>query len=93
VPYNRAITEAALRMIERAEEGIRDLGVRVCRVRHYDDLARLELGPDELSRAQDPEWREKILGAVRRAGYTHVTIDPRGYRMGSLNEGIPLRAV
>ena len=58
-----------------------------------DDAARLELGADELSRAQEPEWRDRILGAVRAAGYTHVTIDPRGYRMGSLNEGIPLRAV
>ncbi len=62
-------------------------------MRHYDDAARLELGADELSRAQEPEWRDKILGAVRAAGYTHVTIDPQGYRMGSLNEGIPLRAV
>ena len=93
VPYHTAITDHALRMIERAEDGIRSLGFRVCRVRHYDDSARLELGADELSRAQEPEWREKILSAVRAAGYTHATIDPRGYRMGSLNEGIPLRAV
>ena len=93
VPYHTAITDQALRMIERAEDGVRGLGFRVCRVRHYDDAARLEIGADELSRAQEPEWREKILGAVREAGYTHVTIDPRGYRMGSLNEGIPLRAV
>jgi pyridinium-3,5-biscarboxylic acid mononucleotide sulfurtransferase len=93
VPYHTAITEQALRQIERAEDGIRSLGFRVCRVRHYDDAARLELGADELSRAQEPEWRDRILGAVRAAGYTHVTIDPQGYRMGSLNEGIPLRAV
>jgi uncharacterized protein len=93
IPYHSAITDEALRMIERAEDGIRNLGVRICRVRHYDHTARLELGAEELSRAEDPEWREKLLGAVRRAGYVSVTIDPRGYRMGSLNEGIPLRAV
>jgi uncharacterized protein len=93
VPYHTAITDHALRMIERAEDGIRGLGFRVCRDRHYDDAARLEIGVDELPRAQQPEWREKIIGAVRQAGYTHVTIDPQGYRMGSLNEGIPLRAV
>jgi len=93
VPYHTAITEQALRQIERAEDEIRSLGFRVCRVRHYDDAARLEFGADELSRAQEPEWRDRILGAVRAAGYTHVTIDPQGYRMGSLNEGIPLRAV
>lgn len=93
VPYHSEITRQALRMIERAEDGIRSLGFRVCRVRHYDDVARLELGADELPRAQEPEWREKIVGAVREAGYSHVTIDPKGYRMGSLNEGIRLRAV
>jgi pyridinium-3,5-biscarboxylic acid mononucleotide sulfurtransferase len=93
VPYHTAITDHALRMIERAEDAIRELGFRVCRVRHYDGEARLELGADELLRAQEPEWREKITGAVRQAGYTSVTIDPRGYRMGSLNEGISLRAV
>ena len=93
VPYHTPITDHALRMIERAEDGIRGLGFRACRVRHYDDAARLEIGADELPRAQQPEWREKIIGAVREAGYTHVTIDPQGYRMGSLNEGIPLRAV
>ncbi len=93
VPYHSEITRQALHMIERAEDGIRSLGFRVCRVRHYDDVARLELGADELTRAQEPEWREKIVGAVREAGYSHVTIDPKGYRMGSLNEGIRLRAV
>ena len=93
VPYHTAITDHALRMIELAEDGIRGLGFRVCRVRHYDDSARLEIGADELPRAQQPEWREKIISAVRKAGYIHVTIDPQGYRMGSLNEGIALRAV
>jgi uncharacterized protein len=93
VPYHTAITDQALRMIERAEDGIRELGFRICRVRHYDHAARLELGADELPRAQQPEWRDKIVLVVRQAGYTHVTIDPKGYRMGSLNEGIPLRAV
>jgi pyridinium-3,5-biscarboxylic acid mononucleotide sulfurtransferase len=93
VPYHTAITDHALRMIERAEGALRDLGFRVCRVRHYDSEARLELGADELSRAQQPEWQERIVGAVRQAGYTRVTIDPRGYRMGSLNEGISLRAI
>jgi uncharacterized protein len=62
-------------------------------VRHYDDAARLEIGVDELPRAQEPEWHDRIVGAVREAGYSHVTIDPQGYRMGSLNEGIRLRAV
>jgi pyridinium-3,5-biscarboxylic acid mononucleotide sulfurtransferase len=54
-------------------------------------LARLEIGRDEMARALDPELRDRIVEALRDAGYEHVTIDLRGYRMGSLNEGLRLR--
>ncbi|HEY6510098.1 MAG TPA: ATP-dependent sacrificial sulfur transferase LarE [Vicinamibacterales bacterium] len=93
VPYHTEITDEALRTIEQAEDALRDLGFRVCRVRHHGALARLELGADELTRAVEPAWRDRIVDAVRRAGYTHVTVDLLGYRMGSLNEGIRLRSV
>lgn len=93
VPYLTPITNEALRMIERAEDALRVLGFRVCRVRHHGDLARLELGADELARAVEPACREQVVRVVREAGYRHVTIDLQGYRMGSLNEGIRLRAV
>ena len=93
VPYHTEITDESLRTIEHAEDALRDLGFRVCRVRHHGTLARLELGADELARAVEPEWRDRIVNAVRQAGYAHVTVDLQGYRMGSLNEGIRLRAV
>jgi uncharacterized protein len=67
------------------------MGFRVCRVRHHDQLARLEIGADELNRALDPAVREQIVRELRAIGYQHVTIDLRGYRMGSLNEGVRLR--
>jgi uncharacterized protein len=93
VPYHTSISEATLERIERAEQALHDLGVRICRVRHHDTTARLELGPDELERAAEPTWRARLEEAVRGAGYAEVTVDPRGYRRGSLNEGITLRAV
>jgi PP-loop superfamily ATP-utilizing enzyme len=31
-------------MIERAEQAIARLGFRVCRVRHHDDVANVEIG-------------------------------------------------
>jgi uncharacterized protein len=55
IPYHSEVTDEKLRMIERAEELIRALGFKVCRV-----------------------------------GYRDVTMDPRGYRTGSLNEGLIL---
>ena len=80
-------------MIEAAEAALRDLGFRVCRVRHHDDLAKIELGIDELSRALDPDMRAAIVDRVRAVGYRHVAVDLQGYRQGSLNDGVRLRQV
>jgi pyridinium-3,5-biscarboxylic acid mononucleotide sulfurtransferase len=91
IPYNSEVTTEKLGMIERAEAVLRHMGFRVCRVRHHDQLARLEIGADELNRALDPAVREQIVRELRAIGYQHVTIDLRGYRMGSLNEGVRLR--
>jgi uncharacterized protein len=87
------VTEAKLEMIERAESVLRDLGFRVCRVRHHDDTARLEIGVDELTRAVEPDVRERIWNELREIGYRQVTLDLRGYRTGSLNEGLRLKVV
>jgi uncharacterized protein len=94
------VTPEKLRSIERAEEVLRTLGFRVCRVRHHElaasgngspsTLARLEIAADELPRALEPEIRSRIVGEIRAVGYQHVTIDLQGYRMGSLNEGLRL---
>jgi pyridinium-3,5-biscarboxylic acid mononucleotide sulfurtransferase len=91
IPYHSEVTTEKLRMIERAEAALRDLGFRVCRVRHHDTLARIELGTNELHRALDLDVRERIVRELRAIGYQHVTIDLQGYRMGSLNEGVRLR--
>jgi len=91
IPYHSEVTAEKLRMIERAEAALRTLGFRVCRVRHHDTLARLEVGRDEMPRALEPRMRDAIARELRSIGYQHVTIDLEGYRMGSLNEGVWLR--
>ena len=98
IPYHYEVTPAKLRMIEGAEAVLRDLGFRVCRVRHHDApvasqgaLARIEVGRDELSRASEADVYARIVAELRAVGYEQVAIDPRGYRMGSLNEGVRLR--
>ena len=97
IPYQSEVTDEKLRMIERAEEAVRSLGFRVCRVRHHDQnagaLARIEIGQDELSRALEPDTRERLVRDLRAVGYRIVTVDLQGYRMGSLNEGLSLRPV
>jgi uncharacterized protein len=93
IPYFSEVTDDKLRMIERAESTLRDLGFRICRVRHHDALARIELGRDEIARALEPEMSELIDRELRAIGYQHVTIDLRGYRLGSLNEALRLHPV
>jgi uncharacterized protein len=93
IPYFSEVTDEKLRMIERAETVLRGLGFRICRVRHHDTIARLELGRDEMARALDPEVAQAIDRELRAIGYAHVTVDLRGYRLGSLNEALKLRQV
>jgi uncharacterized protein len=93
IPYFSEVTDEKLRMIERAEDVLRGLGFRVCRVRHHDTIARLEIGRDEMSRALEPDIAEAIDRELRAIGYQHVTLDLRGYRLGSLNDALRLRPV
>jgi uncharacterized protein len=93
IPYFSEVTPEKLRMIERAESALRDMGFRVCRVRHHDTIARLEFGADEMARALEPETAAAIDTALRAVGYEHVTVDLRGYRLGSLNDALRLRPV
>jgi uncharacterized protein len=93
IPYFTEVTDEKLRMIERAETALHDLGFRICRVRHHDTIARLELGRDEIARAIEPEMADTIDKRLREVGYAHVTVDLRGYRLGSLNDALRLREV
>jgi pyridinium-3,5-biscarboxylic acid mononucleotide sulfurtransferase len=91
IPYHTEVTDQKLRTIERAEEALRALGFRVCRVRHHDELARIEIARNEMARALEPETAAAIVGALKAAGYKYVSLDLQGYRMGSLNDGLFLR--
>jgi uncharacterized protein len=93
IPYFSEVTDAKLRQIESAEAALRALGFRVLRVRHHDDIARIELGRDEMPRALDPLVSAAIERELRALGYKYVTLDLKGYRLGSLNEGVVLTAI
>jgi uncharacterized protein len=93
IPYHTEVTREKLRVIEAAERVLRTLGFRVFRVRHHDTIARLELGRDEIAHALEPAVAERIDRELRALGYAHVTVDLRGYRLGSLNEALRLRPI
>ena len=83
IPYGTAVSVELLTNVGRAESGLRALGFRELRVRHYGDTARVELGVDELGRAI--ERRAEVVAAVKAAGYRYVTLDLEGFRSGNLN--------
>jgi len=85
-PYGTAITPEALIKIDRAETALYQLGFRVVRVRHHENLARIEIGPDEIARLTDPEMRKRIVAAIKEAGYAYIALDLEGYRTGSMKE-------
>ncbi|MDJ0770229.1 MAG: ATP-dependent sacrificial sulfur transferase LarE [Ilumatobacter sp.] len=84
VPYGTEVSVGILSRVERAEAALRDLGFRQCRVRHYDDIARIELELGDLPAAV--ERSAEIVEAVRAAGYRYVTLDLEGFRSGNLND-------
>jgi len=87
-PYGTAITPEKLTRVNRCERVLRELGFRVYRVRYHDELARIEVAPDEFDKLFRPGVREEILRRFKDAGFTYVSIDLQGYRTGSLNETV-----
>jgi uncharacterized protein len=86
VPYGTAVTVPILGRIERAESALRALGFAQCRVRHYDDTARIEVDLDLLSEVLAA--RAQVVDAVRAVGYRYVTLDLEGFRSGNLNAAL-----
>jgi uncharacterized protein len=89
VPYGTEVTPERLSMIERGEAALRELGFRQFRVRLHDQLARIEIAPEEMDRALSKETSAAISQALKQAGFTYVALDLEGYRQGSLNEALP----
>jgi uncharacterized protein len=83
IPYGTAVDPETLRQIDDAELALKRLGFRILRVRHYGELARIELHEDELARAKAES--EAIFAAVRATGYTEVELSPEPFHSGSLN--------
>ena len=93
IPYGQEVTDERLRQIENAEAILRELGFRIFRVRHHDSVARLEIAKAEMPRALDPGINAALVSRLKALGYQYVSLDLQGYRLGSLNEALPLRPV
>ena len=94
VAYGEDPTPERVRMIDQAEQWLRQRGLRVLRVRyHKGDLARIEVSPEELARLVELELRGELITAFRALGFKFVTLDLEGFRSGSMNSVIPVESL
>jgi uncharacterized protein len=85
-PYGEEITPEKLTMVGRAEEYLLNMGFRQIRVRHHQNIARIEVEEEEIKKFADTALRKQVIEKLKEIGYTYVTIDLQGYRSGSMNE-------
>jgi uncharacterized protein len=90
VPYGTLISTETLGQVEQAENALRGLGFRELRVRHHDQVARIEVPPADFQAVLAQS--EAIVTALKAAGYHYVTLDLAGFRSGSMNEVLPTKS-
>jgi len=86
--YGLEITEQRLKQIEQAEDFLRSLGLVEFRVRHHDQIARIELHRKDFEKIATEPNRSKIIEKLKSLGFKYVTLDLQGFRSGSLNESL-----
>jgi uncharacterized protein len=86
IPYGQRITRESLERVERSEDFLRSLGFRKIRVRNHRDIARIEVGLEEIDLMLNREKRAIISGTLKSFGYRFVSLDLEGYRSGSMDE-------
>jgi uncharacterized protein len=88
IPYGTPVTRESLSIVEQGEAILRELGFHQFRVRFHQGLARIEIGPEELPRALDPQMAAVLVRRFKLLGFIYVTLDLEGYRQGSLNSAL-----
>ena len=84
IPYGSSVTVEKLSQIELAEKKLKELGFEQLRVRHHDQIARIEVEQKDFHSILAN--REKIVESFKQLGYNYVTLDLLGFRSGSMNE-------
>lgn len=90
-PFGTELTRLNLSKVEQAEIQLSKYNFRQFRLRIHDDIARLEIVPEDMPKVFDAKNREEIISMLKSLGYTYITIDLEGYRQGSMNEKLRIR--
>ena len=92
-PYGTEITPEGLMKVSAGEKLLHSMGFAIARVRYHGEVARLELEQSEIARVFEPALRETIDREFKKIGFRFVAIDLKGFRSGSLNEGLIVNRV
>jgi pyridinium-3,5-biscarboxylic acid mononucleotide sulfurtransferase len=84
IPYGIEIDKQKIEQVDQAEIFLAKIGFPQVRVRHHDNVARIEVTPEEITKLV--EQRDSIHLKLKSLGFTYVSLDLRGYRTGSMNE-------
>ncbi|WP_371378993.1 ATP-dependent sacrificial sulfur transferase LarE [Sporomusa aerivorans] len=90
VAYGLPVTAERLKQIEQAEDFLKQFCRGQVRVRHHDNLARIEVSPEDIAGLTAPDKAGLISAELRKLGFTFVTLDLAGYRTGSMNAVLDL---
>jgi uncharacterized protein len=88
ISYGLEVTAERLRQIDEAEAFLRDSGFVEFRVRHHDEVARIEVPPAEIARLAAEPLRSHVVDKLKGLGFRYVALDLQGFRSGSLNEAL-----
>ena len=88
IPYGIPVSVQTLRQIDKAEDVLKQLGLKTFRVRHHKNIARIEIHPEEMHLILEDNNRTKMVNGIKDAGYAHVTLDLSGFKSGGLNDYI-----
>ncbi len=87
IAYGVQIDATKLKQVADGEKFLREQGFRIFRVRHHEEIARIEVAPEEMDRLLAAPMRNAVAAKLKELGFRYVTVDLLGYRTGSLNEG------
>src|SRR3989338_119621 len=90
-PYGSEINARKLGRVEKGEEILKRIGLRQVRVRHQNEIARIETGRQGMKLLLNPQSLEKVVKDFKKLGFAYVTLDLQGYRSGSMNEVLGAR--
>ena len=90
IAYGTTVTIERLTKVDRGEEILREFGFREFRVRHHDNLVRIEIAQSEMDRVLRKELIDELAKKFRDLGFKYVTLDLQGFRSGSMNEILPV---